>query len=69
MTESEWLAATDPRPMLEYLRDRGGVSERNLRLLVVACCRRTTLPDEEAESVVEVAEDFADGSTSEAMLA
>src|SRR6516164_7753143 len=37
MTESEWLAATDPEPMLAFLR--GKASERKLRLFACACCR------------------------------
>ena len=38
MTEAEWLAATNPRPMVEAIRAKA--SERKLRLFAVACCRR-----------------------------
>ena len=37
MTEAEWLAATDPKPMLEFLR--GKASDRKLRLCTVSCNR------------------------------
>jgi hypothetical protein len=37
MTEAEWLAATDPRQMVEYLDDKA--SDRKLRMFGVACCR------------------------------
>lgn len=64
MTESQWMALTDPRPMLDFLRGRA--SERKLRLFAVACCRRISafLPDEGCRSALETAERFADGFAS-----
>jgi hypothetical protein len=38
VTEAEWLAGTDPEPMLEFLRGRAG--ERKLRLFALGCCER-----------------------------
>jgi hypothetical protein len=38
MTEAEWLACTDPTPMLEFLQ--GKASARKLLLLTVACWYR-----------------------------
>jgi hypothetical protein len=40
MTEADWLAATDPQPMLGFLRKSRGVSERKVRLFDCGCCRR-----------------------------
>jgi hypothetical protein len=64
MTEAEWMAFTDPRPMLAPLRR--GASDRKLRLFAVACCRRIwdLLPDEPCRSALETAELFADGLAS-----
>ncbi len=61
MTEAEWLAATDPRPMLHSLQDN--FSERKLRLFAAACCRRWwhLLAPEWSRRAVETAERFADG--------
>ena len=61
MTEAEWLAATDPEPMLELLR--GKASERKVRLFAVACCRRVwvSLEHEDLRDAVRKAESFADG--------
>jgi len=39
MTESEWLACTEPAKMLEFLRGTG--SDRKLRLFAIACARDT----------------------------
>src|SRR4051812_25309139 len=64
MTDAEWRAFSDPRPMLDFLRGRA--SDRKLRLFAVACCRRlwALLPDERCRSALEIAERFADGLAS-----
>src|SRR5438046_1153040 len=59
MTEAEWLAATDPTPMLEFLR--GKTSDRKLRLFAVAALRVGQDNDPETITRIEVAERFADG--------
>jgi hypothetical protein len=64
MTEAEWLASADPRPMLESLC--GKVSVRKFRLFVCACCRRLwgQLDDERSRAVIQAAEGYADGVVS-----
>ena len=64
MTEAEWLACTDPKPMLGFLR--GKASERKLRLFACACCRRVwhLLADERSREAIRIAERFADGDSS-----
>src|SRR5262245_53412189 len=61
MTEQEWLQATEPKPMLEYLRGRA--SQRKLRLFAVACCRRVErlFGDKRTRRAVEISEQYADG--------
>lgn len=62
MTEAEWLAATDPAAMLEFVRDTA--SDRKLRLFACACCYRVSHVNTHhaARPAVEAAERFADGS-------
>jgi hypothetical protein len=68
MTQQEWMACTDPTPMLEFLR--GKASERKLRLFFCACCRGklyTVCP--QGLAAVAVAEAVADGLADEAVRA
>ena len=60
MTEAEWLASTDPVPMLRSL---AGASDRKLRLFACAACRRVwhLFADAAGRGAVEAAERFADG--------
>jgi hypothetical protein len=68
MTEAEWLAATEPKPMLAILR--GKVSDRKLRLLAVACCRRIwhLLDDVRSQNAVLEAERHAVGLLTDEQL-
>ncbi len=70
MTEDQWLARTDPRPMLDFLAKTGKVSQRKARLFCVACCRRLSilLADEQGRRTVELAERYADGLATEKEL-
>ena len=65
MTEDEWLACSDPQPMLELLR--GKASDRKLRLFALACFRpyRFMLVPATLEAL-EVAERLAEGTVSPA---
>jgi hypothetical protein len=65
MTERDWEVATDPSPMLRWLRSRA--SDRKLRLFACACVRRVAhlLTDERSRHALDVAERFAEGWASE----
>src|SRR5215467_2218400 len=68
MTEAEWLASTDPVPMVRSL---AGASDRKLRLFACAACRRVwhLFADDVGRGGVEAAERFADGLATEEELA
>src|SRR6478735_3336604 len=61
ITESEWLACTDPRPMVLHLGREAG--ERKLRYFAFACVRRLwdKVPAEALKRAVEASERHADG--------
>jgi hypothetical protein len=64
MTEAEWLAASEPVPMLDQLG--AAASERKLRLFYAACVRRVwhQLPEGPLQRAVDVGERHADGDCS-----
>jgi hypothetical protein len=68
MTESEWHGCTDPRLMLDQVREQA--SPRRLRLFACACLRAVWphLSDERSRQAVEVAERYADGLAGDAEL-
>jgi hypothetical protein len=67
MTEQEWMACTDPDPMLAVVR--GKASDRKLRLFDCGCCRRIWhLLEEQGQMAVIAGEQFADGLITEKEL-
>lgn len=69
MTEHDWHSSTDPAPMLAFLRDRGSVSERKLRLFACGACRRMgELIGKAGRKAVAVAERYADGRAADCDL-
>jgi hypothetical protein len=66
MTEADWLACSDPTPMLDFLR--GKASDRKLRLLACANCRLLWrwITDERSQQTVVLAERLSEGLASEA---
>jgi hypothetical protein len=65
MTESEWFHCTDPRAMLEFLRQSGRASDSKLRLFACHACRHSLGShgcfEDEAEDALVMAEWSAAG--------
>jgi serine/threonine protein kinase len=71
MTESDWLACTNPDQMLSHLYNLELDSAlRKMRLFACACVRQSwaSLVDERSRKAVEVAERYADGQATEREL-
>jgi hypothetical protein len=62
VTEADWLTATDPQVMLDFLREGTRTSDRKLRLFAVACCRRVwgQFRNDQGRRAVEISERYAD---------
>jgi hypothetical protein len=60
MTEADWLACTEPEPLLEFCR--GKANERKLRLFAAACCWRVSqfFKDERCFRAINLAERLAE---------
>ena len=65
MIEQEWMTATDPLPMLDYMKDRA--SDRKWRLFLAVCARAvsTQVHDDGPVQAADVQERFADGQLTE----
>jgi hypothetical protein len=70
MTEAEWLAATDPRTLIDWLFFDARVTDRKLRLFSVAGCEplRRLVGDPRLLAALDSAEAFADGHIDAATL-
>jgi hypothetical protein len=68
MTESEWLACSEPTPMLIFLNSYE--LERKTRLFACACCRRVwhEMKDERCKAAVVIAELHAEGLATESEM-
>jgi hypothetical protein len=67
MTEAEWLACTDPAPMLAFLEDKA--SDRKLRLFALACTQRSMDRCYFSPQAIETVEKYVDlQSTSEELM-
>jgi hypothetical protein len=67
MTEAEWNESVDKRPMLEFLRGGGMITDRQARLFSVASLRRAweKLDDPRLREAVAFVERIADGEAGE----
>src|SRR5262249_61151442 len=68
MTEAEWLACTDPQPMLNFVTDE--VVGRKLCLFACACCHRIQhlLPHEESRRALQLPELYVEGEVAQQSL-
>src|SRR5438046_976927 len=67
VTEDQWLACTEPETLLLFLK--GKASERKLRLVACACCRRIWhLLDGWSQNAIEVTEKYVSGSAGQTAM-
>src|SRR4051812_13238282 len=67
MTEAEWEAWADPRPLLDFFAHRS--SDRKLRLFGVDCCRHLIrVLDDRGRMALQTAELYAEGLCSSEVL-
>src|SRR5436305_13297290 len=70
MTEAEWVASSDPFPMLRPCRRIIREQPRKGHLFAVACCYRIwhLLADQRSRAAVEMAAQYAEGLVSRDQL-